>query len=99
VEHPYTFVAKDGTQRTTVGVFLPDFGSPEGALLTCRFDPDEVVEAADGTNCFRSFLSPGGYEPYDRGVFIDTLNDWGWFGQGPPPPWFAGGIGRHGGAA
>jgi len=31
------------------------------------------------------------YRNYDRGRFIETLEDWGWFGEGSPPDWFRGG--------
>jgi len=28
------------------------------------------------------------YLSYDRHEFIAMLNDWGWCGDGAPPPWF-----------
>jgi len=30
------------------------------------------------------------YEDYDRELFVDTLNDWQWFGPGDPPEWYTG---------
>jgi hypothetical protein len=31
------------------------------------------------------------YRAYRRQLFIDTLNDWGWFGEkGKEPPWYTG---------
>jgi len=36
-----------------------------------------------------SALGPA-YLDYDRDVFIDALNDWGWTGTGAPPPWYTG---------
>jgi hypothetical protein len=30
------------------------------------------------------------YLRYDRELFIDTLNDWGWCGEGDPPSWYTG---------
>jgi hypothetical protein len=99
VVHPFTFTTKAGKTATTQGVYLPDFGAPAGALLLCRFDPDEIEALADDTDYFQSGLSPYHYEPYRRERYIETLNDWGWFGaESEIPPWFTGGIGRHGGA-
>ena len=100
VEHPFIFTSRSGINATTQGIYLPDFGSPSGALITCRFDTDAVHEAADDTDYFQSALSPHHYEPYDRSTFIDTLEDWGWFGNpAEVPSWFNGGLRRHGGAA
>jgi hypothetical protein len=96
VEHPYAFIAQNGEQLTTVGVYLPDFGSPHGALLPCRYDKRHVHDADPATPYFRSYFGSG-YEPYQCELFIEMLNDWGWFGAGEPPIWFRGGIGRHGG--
>jgi hypothetical protein len=31
----------------------------------------------------------GGYDEYDRDTFIEALYDWGWTGEGSPPPWYA----------
>lgn len=99
VVHPARFITAKGTLATTQGVFLPDFGSEQGTLLTCRFDPDEVHEVAERADYFQSTLSPHHYEPYQRSTFVAALNDWGWFGSSSPPDWFAGGVGRYGGAA
>ena len=100
VVHPFMFTDRAGRTATTVGVFLPDFGSPDGALLTCRFDDESLGAIADGTDYFQSGLSPYHYEPYDRETFIEALNDWGWFGdKASAPDWFRGGFAIHGGAA
>ena len=85
VEHPFQFVTADGASATTRGVYLPDFGSEKGTLLTCRFDSDQVHEAAEATDYFQSALSPHHYEPYRRSVFVAALNDWGSFGGSAAP--------------
>jgi len=94
--HPYTFTTKDGRSLTTTGGSLPDFGSPHGTLLRTRFDPEWMDDIEEADCYFSSGLSPFNYEPYSREHFIETLNDWGWFGDGPPPSWFTGGIRCHG---
>ena len=91
VVYPFTFATKHGISALTQGVFLPDFGSRAGTLLHCRFDPDNLYELADQTDFYGSALNPHSYEPYRRRLYIDTLNDWGWFG--PPserPSWHSG---------
>jgi hypothetical protein len=98
VVHPFTFTTRLGIVATTIGVYLPDFGGAAGTLLTCRFDADEVYEAAEETDYFRSALNPRHYEPYRRATFIEALNDWGWFGPAnAAPAWFAGCLRCHGG--
>jgi hypothetical protein len=97
VEHPYAFTTKHGRTAITQGVFLPDFGSPAGALLLCRFDSDEMYELAEDTNYFMSGLNPKSYEPYRRKLYTETLNDWGWFGgESKRPHWFTGAFWGHG---
>lgn len=99
VIHPFTFKTHTGVEVESVGVYLPDFGSKNGTLLTCRFDSDEIMDIADETNYYQSGLNPHSYEPYERELYIDTLNDWGWFGvKTDAPEWFSGGFGKHGGA-
>jgi len=98
VIHPFSFKTQNDVEAETVGVFLPDFGSIYGTLLTCRFDSDEVMDLADETIYFCSALNPHSYEPYDRKLYVETLNDWGWFGlQKDIPAWFSGALEKHGG--
>ena len=95
--HPFTFTTRDGRRLTTTGGWLPDFGGPQGTLLLTRFDPDWMDVDDSEVRYYSSALNPRGYEPYRRPRYIETLNDWGWFGASAPPPWFTGGIRRHGG--
>jgi hypothetical protein len=89
VVHPFKFVAASGHEAETVGVYLPDFGCPQGTVLLCRFDPEELSELLETTEYFSSGLNPRYYEPYRRKRFVHTLSDWGWYG--PPdavPDWY-----------
>jgi hypothetical protein len=91
IEHPFTFTTKTGKTATTVGVYLPDFGSRQGLLLLCRFDSDETSALAEDTDYASSGLNPDCYERYERNHYIDTLNDWGWCGPNETrPPWYTG---------
>ena len=56
-----------------------------------------LLEAVDDYHDIRSRLGYYGsnlfppYRIYDRQLFVDTLNDWGWFGRpGEEPPWYTG---------
>ena len=77
VIHPYRFRALSGEEVETVGVYLPDFGSPDGMLLLCRLDSDRVHELADETPFCSAGLSPKFYEPYNRERFMTALFGWG----------------------
>ena len=88
--HPFTFTTRDGRRLITQGGWLPDFGGPKGTLIVTRFDSEEVQESLDDTEFYSSGLNPEHYEPYRREAYIETLNDWGWFGAGSPPSWFTG---------
>ena len=74
---------------------LPDFGGPNGALLTIldaqiSQTDNRAVALAAKQGYWTSSLGEG-YSNYERQLFIDTLNDFGYFG--PPerrPTWFTG---------
>lgn len=80
--------------------WLPDFGCPLGAIIAGRHTVDEIFDVCDALGYYASGLNPDYYETYNRERFMETLNDWGWFGsRSRAPTWFSGGFGRHGGAA
>ncbi|NOX84482.1 MAG: hypothetical protein GXO86_00725 [Chlorobi bacterium] len=86
---PFSFTA-NGIRHQVTGL-LPQFGGKKGALITSRKDPEEARSAAeDCGNFFISGLNPYHYDRYNRERFIQTLNDWGWSGEGTPPAWFSG---------
>ena len=67
------------------------FGTVEGTVvwLGDATHRRRELEAADAVGMAVSFLSPT-YEVYNRELFIDTLNDWGWRGETDPPAWYTG---------
>jgi hypothetical protein len=68
--------------------YLPDFGSPAGAIALGHDATGGRRTKLDGHWC-SVLYEP--YEAYDRTLFIETLNDWGWFGPtGMEPDWYAG---------
>ncbi len=58
--------------------FLPDFGSPTGAVIL-GYDSASAVRARLAGRWCSVLHKP--YEHYDRALFIETLDDWGWFGS------------------
>ncbi len=87
--HPYMFTAGGKKHRLTG--LLPQFGGKKGALISSRKDAEESRKAAENSgDFFISGLNPYHYDRYNRELFIQTLNDWGWSAKGPPPEWFSG---------
>jgi hypothetical protein len=55
-----------------------DFGGAKGSIVGNQGSEFGGVRKASGY--YYSNLYPG-YRRYHRQLFIDTLNDWGWFGK------------------
>ncbi len=94
------FVLESGGTRYVCTGLLPDFGGSKGTLVCSRFDPipDDVnvYDIADNEGYYTSGLNPRTYETYERSRFVETLDDWGWFGAGTAvPSWFGGQRCRH----
>jgi hypothetical protein len=82
---PYPVGLADG-RTLTAEAFIPDFGSSSGALAI----------SANSSLCrerelpfWHSQLFDN-YRRYDRDRFVETLNDWGWYGTSAPPSWYSG---------
>jgi hypothetical protein len=74
-------------------VRIRDFGSPHGTVCVFRGAPAGarflLWHDAKRLGLFWSALAEP-YQEYDRALFIETLNDWGWYGDGDPPNWYSG---------
>jgi hypothetical protein len=69
---------------------LPQFGGEKGMLVVVGFDYEEHIRAAQRNGYGWSCLGDGS-EPYDREVFMDVLNDWGWSDPSKKLPyWYTG---------
>ena len=68
------------------------FGSPVGTAVVGRGTAQEyaVTAAAHALGHYVSVVNPDSYATYDRDLFVGTLDDWGWYGSGNPPPWYSG---------
>jgi hypothetical protein len=81
----------------TFAVFLPDFGSKNGMVVGLLgwhlFDAEETA-VANAAKLYLSALNPETYSTFDRDHFVDTLNDWGWYGPDDEQPAWYGGASR-----
>ena len=67
---------------------VQEFGGPKGTVVGVLADKLDDCRATRGY--YASNLSTS-YRQYDRAHFIDTLNDWGWFGPAVlRPSWYTG---------
>jgi hypothetical protein len=88
---PFRFAGPDGCEYVCSGLLI-HFGGPKGTTIHSGLeDPDleATIEAAEAMGFYTSGLSPHYYEAYDRELFTNTLNDWGWFGdESQKPSWY-----------
>jgi CMP/dCMP kinase len=84
---PFTLMMPGGTTKQFEAHIL-DFGSPKGAVVA------SPISRADHEpwqpDVWFSVLGEG-YRTYNRQLFIDTLDDWGWHGKVEEQPlWYSG---------
>jgi hypothetical protein len=61
--------------------FLPHFGGPKGVVIA-EMDSDRALYGvAEKAGYYISFVNADAYSKYDRGHFVDTLRDWGFYGS------------------
>jgi hypothetical protein len=76
-------------QKAVVEAFIPDFGGPNGTVAVSKATLRHRA-ALSKMGYFTSILFPP-YQSYSRERFIDTLNDWQWFGcVEERPVWYTG---------
>lgn len=69
------------------GAVWVDFGSPSGTICS---DLNEFDGAFDDASGFSESAFSDRYLEYDRALFTETLDDWGWCGEGEPSAWYSG---------
>jgi hypothetical protein len=86
---PFLVTAPDGRQHEHLGL-VHLFGRPAGALISVLGEPSEKLPHPAGESYYRSVLGSN-YDQYDRQMFVDTLNDWQFFGSNTErPSWYSG---------
>jgi hypothetical protein len=76
----FTLVDEGGAAHYFITLF-PCFGGEKGTLI-CHADDwlkKNGIAATHGYYC--SGLHPDSYSRYDRELWIETFNDWGWRGR------------------
>jgi hypothetical protein len=85
VTAPYGFATR-GSGLLLCEAFIPDFGSPGGAFA---ISPRTRREVRPVLREAKRWYSEMGYTRYERGLFVEMLNDWGWFGPAHlQPSWY-----------
>ena len=75
-------------ERNGMGILILHFGSPKGTIVT-GFETGADFKVELNKGYYFSQLDKT-YENYDRSLFIDTLNDWGYFGGSEnKPKWYS----------
>jgi len=86
---PFIAQSTSGLRHEYLGL-VPMFGGPIGTLIRVLREPSEKSPDPEGDGYYWSILSPG-YARYDRQSFIDTLDDWQFFGPDTErPEWYSG---------
>jgi hypothetical protein len=88
IETPFSL--KNGTQIIEYCLLIKHFGSKLGTLIS--LNNDEVnLNIAKKHGYFYSQLNPNSYAKFDQSLFLDTLNDWGYYGENSNKPgWYTG---------
>jgi hypothetical protein len=87
---PY-ILRSDGREYRYIAL-IKTFGSALGTLVCLPSQWDEgFAEVAEQAGFYCSGVYPESYCRYDRQRFIETLNDWAWFGDpSKGPEWYTG---------
>jgi hypothetical protein len=79
-------------QQDLAVAFLPSFGSEGGTIVDFRESASDAVQRYAGAHgCYYSQIYFDAYCVYERSLWEETLNDWGWYGPlVDAPMWFTG---------
>lgn len=72
-------------------MFVPDFGSPAGAVVVSQATERRLRPRlrALGERLWLCIAPARHPRAYSRAAFISELEDWGWFGEpGGQPDWY-----------
>lgn len=87
---PFLLTSEDGKEHR-FELLVKDFGRSNGTIV---FIMNEKIEDSEldflrSMEYFCSRLNPEFYSTYNRKQYIDTLNDWGYFGAAEKTPkWY-----------
>jgi len=86
---PYVVTLPNGSRCEYPGL-VHQYGSRHGTLIAVLHEPSNNLPRPERNDYFWSSLGPG-YAAYERQKFIDTLDDWQFFGpENERPFWYSG---------
>jgi hypothetical protein len=86
---PFVLTLRDGRRFEYLGI-VHQFGRRVGTVISVLKEPSAVAWFGDDDDYFTSVLGSG-YGRYERQLFIDTLDDWQFFGsEAERPAWYSG---------
>ena len=89
IHSPFTLKIDTG-EELEYGMLIENFGGDQGVLVLTQFEKIDDDEP-EMYGYFSSALSPESYDKYDRGKFIETLTEWGYYGAVEnKPDWYTG---------
>jgi hypothetical protein len=84
---PFVATAADGKQFKALGL-VHEFGGRIGTLISAEPSADLYPPVAGGYGV--SYLAYTGYSRYDRALWIEMLDDWGFCGEpSRAPAWYS----------
>ena len=89
VTAPIRLTLDDGTVAEFPAL-VHEFGSASGTLVCEMDDVARARVVAKSLGYYVSGVNPAVYAAYDRATYRDTLEDWGWYGEGAQPEWYTG---------
>lgn len=91
VQIPFTVISPEGNALLVLGL-VKYFGNPKGTvLISIEDDFQALADLLESLDYSWSAVNLLSYSKYDREYFIDTLNNWGWYGnQQDKPKWYTG---------
>jgi hypothetical protein len=88
IQSPFVLTTTDN-RNIEYELLIENFGGKLGTLI---FSTDNMTEfdSAEQFGYYCSALNPDSYSTYDKANFIDTLNDWGYYGDTlNKPNWYS----------
>jgi hypothetical protein len=89
---PYRLVDQASVEPIECVALVRAFGSAKGTiLLDLGSTTSAHHDAVSRLGFFATRINVLAYSKYQRAAFVDTLNDWGWFGpEEQRPAWYTG---------
>ena len=84
------YVMNTSSGKVVFPVFVKKFGRKKGTLISTHTDFRDNSMPSDKDYYF-SIINENQYSKFDKALFIETLEDWGYYGKADTvPKWFKG---------